>query len=187
MPVFEIATGQPIPSNKFELRSLVSSGVANWFRVNFCKLCHMIPEPVNWLSNVDEAEMKIVSKTKRNGKLRLWESIYIGTNAEPWWDERLDFEGKSNKMQQAYTMCMLDYDFNVLSNAFLVHKPGIESLDSEKEREREELRQRTNTLMREVILPELNILFGEREGCEMKNELFPSSKTVPSIQDFFNI
>lgn len=30
-----------------------------------------------------------------------------------------------DKLTQAYALCVLDYEFHTLDNAFLVHKPGI--------------------------------------------------------------
>ena len=49
-----------------------------------------------------------------------------GTNAEPWYDERLSWEGRSDKMDQALKLCLLDYDFFILDNAFLIHRYSAE-------------------------------------------------------------
>lgn len=37
---------------------------------------------------------------KRNGYFVHWEPIYIGTHSDPHYDERLSWEGKSDKMTQ---------------------------------------------------------------------------------------
>lgn len=37
---------------------------------------------------------------KRTGYFVHWEPIYIGTHADPHYDERLSWEGKSDKMTQ---------------------------------------------------------------------------------------
>lgn len=37
---------------------------------------------------------------KRTGSFVHWEPIYIGTNADPYYDERLSWEGRSDKMTQ---------------------------------------------------------------------------------------
>lgn len=83
---------------------------------------------------------------------------------DPHYDERLSWEGKSDKMTQAYIMCLLDYDFNVLSNAFLVHKPGIKTV---KEASRRALEDINRDLIMKKILPEIKKTYGDRKGCKM--------------------
>ena len=51
-----------------------------------------------------------------------WEPIYIGTNEEPWYDERLTWEGRADKMDQGFKLCLLNYEFYILDNAFLLHR-----------------------------------------------------------------
>ena len=53
---------------------------------------------------------------------------------DPHYDERLSWEGKSDKMTQGYALCVLDYEFQILDNAFLVHKPGIKVLKKDPKR-----------------------------------------------------
>lgn len=60
-------------------------------------------------------------------------------------------------------MCLLDYEFHILDNAFLVHKPGIKI--SRKDPKRATLIRKSSQLMRKTIEPELEWLYGEREGC----------------------
>ena len=44
---------------------------------------------------------------KRNGAYIHWEPIYIGTHSDPHYDERLSWEGKSDKMTQVmYQFCI---------------------------------------------------------------------------------
>ena len=38
--------------------------------------------------------------TKRAGEVKNWEPVYIGTDDEPIFDERLSWEGKLNKLVQ---------------------------------------------------------------------------------------
>ena len=57
----------------------------------------------------------------------------------------------------------MDYEFQILDNAFLVHKPGIKTL--KKDNAREMLAAKTNALIRKVITPELKVLYGTRKGC----------------------
>ncbi|KAK6636672.1 hypothetical protein RUM43_010334 [Polyplax serrata] len=62
-----------------------------------------------------------------------------------------------------YVLCVLDYEFHILDNAFLVHKPGIKTL--QKDTARAILAAKTNSLIRKVILPELKAIYGTRKGC----------------------
>lgn len=108
--------------------------------------------------------MKVFTSTKRKGQFDHWEPIYIGTSDDPFYDERLSWEGKSDKMTQAYIMCLQDYDFNNLSNAFLVRKPGIKSVSDAA---RENLEAINKDLITTKILPEINAFYGKRRGCKI--------------------
>lgn len=57
----------------------------------------------------------------------------------------------------------MDYDFLILDNAFLVHRPGIKIY--KRDSTREMLTAKTNALIKKVIFPELKILYGTRKGC----------------------
>ena len=91
--------------------------------------------------------MSVFAVSKRKKPYGMWEPIFIGTNSDPPYDERLSWEGRRDKMTQGYQvrvcicvspiyqidfvsifqLCVLDYDFAVLNNAFLIHKPGIKT------------------------------------------------------------
>lgn len=163
LPIFEVERDQEAPRNKTELVALFREGLAVWFHYVICPTCHTIPAARRWI-NDDNEEMRIIATVKRQNRFDHWEPLYIGTNDEPFHDERLSWEGKSDKMTQAFVMCLLDYNFHVLSNAFLVHKPGIKSV---KEAERFELEQASSELIRKTILPEIEAFYGKRRGCKI--------------------
>lgn len=71
------------------------------------------------------ADLAVFNSVSRTGDQRYWEPFYIGTNSNPYFDERIPYEGGYNKLIQAYTMCLMDYEFAVLNDAFLVHRPGF--------------------------------------------------------------
>lgn len=73
--------------------------------------------------------LNVFRSAKRTRKRNSWEPLYIGTNDEPLYDERLSWDGKRDKMSQMYEMCLLNYDLLILDNAFLVHAPGIKVSD----------------------------------------------------------
>lgn len=108
--------------------------------------------------------MYIFAKTKRTGKFSHWEPIYIGTQEDPYYDERLSWEGKSDKMTQGYIICVLDYTMALLSDAFLTHRPGFKKLS---EAVRAKLEQETFKLIRNTIGPELDKIYGKRAGCNL--------------------
>lgn len=66
-------------------------------------------------------------------------------------------------VSQGYALCVLDYEFQILDNAFLVHKPGIKTM--KKDPQRAMLAGKTNALIRKVIFPELKVLYGTKKGC----------------------
>lgn len=179
IPVFEVDDDQQIPSTKAELSRMMDSHVAQWFHLNFCKHCHQIPHNDKWFLDDKDDEMRIFTSVKRRGEQSFWEPFYIGTNSEPIWDERLDWEGKANKMAQAYVMCLIDYNYNVLTNAFLVHKPGIKTLDWKKANVDPTHRKSKSKLLRTDIKQESDVLYKYREGCNVLKTIFRGEPIVP--------
>jgi hypothetical protein len=45
-------------------------------------------------------DLQVFHSAKRTGIFSHWEPVYIGTHSEPYFDERLTWEGRSDKMQQ---------------------------------------------------------------------------------------
>lgn len=107
--------------------------------------------------------MSIHATSKRVGKFVHWEPIFIGTHSEPLYEEMLSWEGKSDKMTQGYVLCVLDYNFNVLSEGFLVHRPGIKTI---AEAHRPEMERKALQLIRSEIVPQVEALYGTRSGCK---------------------
>ena len=44
--------------------------------------------------------MRVTNFAKRHPPFNHWEPIYIGTNEDPLYDERLSWEGRADKMTQ---------------------------------------------------------------------------------------
>lgn len=126
LPLFEVDKSLQAPENKSELVALFKTQKVVPFHKFVCPECHRVPKQDDWLKYVpDNNTLSVIYSTKRHKPYQNWEPIYIGTNEEPLYDERLNWEGMSDKMTQAYEMCLLDYNFSILDNAFLVHAPGI--------------------------------------------------------------
>lgn len=64
-------------------------------------------------------------------------------------------------------MCLLNYTYLVLDNAFLIHKPGIK-------KEKVQLRKHTNIIrnvnkmLQTVIKDELDTIYGTNDNCYIK-------------------
>lgn len=66
---------------------------------------------------------------------------------------------------QGYILCVKNYDFMILNNAFVVHKPGIKYY--KKNVKRDKIGSRQSSFVKTVILPELKRLFGVKAGCTL--------------------
>ncbi|XP_023020841.2 beta-1,4-glucuronyltransferase 1 isoform X2 [Leptinotarsa decemlineata] len=161
--LFEVSANQIVPETKTVLKEMLANGTALPFHKKLCPGCHSVPKAKEW-QNANETEgVHVFHVGKRNGKFIHWEPIFIGTHADPLYDERLSWEGKSDKMTQGYALCVLNYDFLILDNAFLIHKPGIKVY--KKDPRRSMLAAKTNQLIKKIIFPELKVLYGIRKGC----------------------
>ncbi|XP_058119797.1 beta-1,4-glucuronyltransferase 1 [Anopheles ziemanni] len=163
LPIFEVDNSSPVPRDKAELQELLRSGKAIPFHKRVCSSCHGVPKSKEWIAANETDDLGVFHIGKRIGYFVHWEPIYIGTHADPHYDERLSWEGKSDKMTQGYALCVLDYDFHILDNGFLVHKPGIKVL--KKDPKRAMLAAKTNQLIKKIIYPELQVMYGTRKGC----------------------
>jgi len=163
LPIFELEKGVELPANKTQLVAMLKIGKAIPFHKKLCPGCHNIPKSKEWILAPETTGLHVFHIGKRTGYFVHWEPIFIGTHSDPLYDERLSWEGKSDKMTQGYALCVLDYEFQILDNAFLVHKPGIKTI--KKDPQRAMLAGKTNALISKVIFPELKVLYGTRKGC----------------------
>ncbi|XP_076167557.1 beta-1,4-glucuronyltransferase 1 [Ptiloglossa arizonensis] len=163
LSIFEVDEKNQPPNNKTHLVQMLKAGTAIPFHKKLCSGCHNVPRSKEWQEAPETEDLHVFHVGKRTGSFVHWEPIFIGTNNDPLYDERLSWEGKSDKMTQGYALCVLDYDFLILDNAFLVHRPGIKIF--KKDAHREMLTAKTNALIKKIIIPELKILYGTRKGC----------------------
>ena len=70
-------------------------------------------------------------------------------------------------MLKGYKLCLLNYEFHILDNAFLVHRPGIKTKKSLHSALQTKKIAAQNDLLRKKIHPEIKKLYGGRKGCEM--------------------
>lgn len=161
--IFEVSANQQVPDNKTMLMDMLSKGTAIPFHKKLCPGCHTVPKAKEWQTAKETAGVHVFHVGKRTGYYVHWEPIFIGSHADPLYDERLSWEGKMDKMTQGYALCVMDYDFMILDNAFLVHKPGIKIY--KKDPRRAMLAGKTHQLINKIIYPELKVLYGVRKGC----------------------
>jgi len=165
--IFEIAANHSLPNTKAELIQLMKSNTVIPFHKNVCPQCHKIPHSKEWLETKIQPGMNVLHVGKRITPFQHWEPIYIGTNQEPWYDERLSWEGRSDKMAQGFKLCLLDYQFHILDNAFLIHRPGIKTKKTVHSAINKKKTDAQNELLKKKIFPEIKKLYGLKKGCEM--------------------
>lgn len=116
-----------------------------------------------WINDTSpENEMRVLTTAYRVGYHVKWEPFFVGTHADPLFDERLPWEGKFDKMPQNYIMCIQGYEYDLLSSAFLVHKPGIKKI---KEARRYGYELIARQKLKNIILPEIHSIYGRNESC----------------------
>ncbi|KAH8282965.1 hypothetical protein KR054_011227 [Drosophila jambulina] len=166
--VFEVEFNVSIPNTKLELQELLNYGKAVPFHTEICEPCHRGPKLSEWIfAQVKDVEsLSVFNVGQRLVSYVSWEPIFIGTIRDPPYDERLSWEGQKDKMTQAYAMCVLNYTFQILDNAFLVHKPGIKPSGIDTATDAQV--QKNADLINHRILYEMGIAYGYRRGCELR-------------------
>ncbi|XP_042210748.1 beta-1,4-glucuronyltransferase 1-like [Homarus americanus] len=162
--IFEVKKDVKPPETKSKLIEMLKGKKAFHFHKNICPKCHAVPKSMEWMNAPIRPGMSVFHIGKRNPPHHnQWEPIYVGTNKEPLYDERLSWEGKSDKMTQMFIMCLKNYEFHILDNAFLVHKPGIKT--NTKDVFRNKVTARQNSLLSKEIRPQYKSVFGLSKNC----------------------
>ncbi|RWS06097.1 N-acetyllactosaminide beta-1:3-N-acetylglucosaminyltransferase-like protein [Dinothrombium tinctorium] len=153
LPIFEVKSGFSAPHTKAELLKMIEEENAIFFHKWICSSCQNFPGREKWIRTLPlKNTLNVLTSAKRVSSLLYWEPLYIGTNAEPLYEERLSWEGKMDKMSQVYEMCLLNYDFLILDNAFLVHAPGIKLIDPKDKQRRLPYIERNEAIYNDKIL-----------------------------------
>lgn len=161
LPHFEVSGELEIPASKRELRELMRKGQVIWFHEKICSVCHKIPHGKEWLIQPDRDDITIFKSVKRRGP---WEPFFVLTRNEPQFDERFTWEGRSDKMPQGFSLCLLDYDYAILNDAFIVHKPGIKQIGT-NDKSIYLAMSATNKFKEYVVKPEMRKVFGNIAHC----------------------
>lgn len=194
LPIFEIAKNVTFPKNKAELVKLYHRNESVYFHANFCRHCQRFPGLEKWIQPLnirkdkknkpkkskagESLTISIANISKREPPYDRWEPIYIGTQDDPLYDERLSWEGFQDKMSQMVELCLRNFTFAVLDNAYLIHKPGIKVKTSQDGKLTEPWRisfVERNEQVFQVLLKELANKYGGLGHCK---RLEPSMSTV---------
>lgn len=101
LPIFEVKRGLRPPASKPALVRMLKRGTAIPFHKFVCPQCHIVPGIRDWPhANTSADGLSVLTVAKRHPPFNRWEPIYVGTNLEPLYDERLTWEGRSDKMTQ---------------------------------------------------------------------------------------
>ncbi|XP_065357420.1 beta-1,4-glucuronyltransferase 1 [Calliphora vicina] len=167
LPVFEVQKNATLPDNKEQLQHMLNKSMAIPFHKFVCSNCHLVPKQKEWVKANSSDELEVFTVGKRYDKFLYWEPFYISDNKEPIFDERVTWEGQSNKRIQNYAMCLMDYEYHILHPAFLVHAPGIKVLNvkSNETKTRWNYAAAMNKVIRREIMPEYAVLFGKNKRC----------------------
>ncbi|CAH1132186.1 unnamed protein product [Ceutorhynchus assimilis] len=178
LPIFEILANETVPENKTQLMAMLATKTAQLFHEGVCTRCHKVIESDKWVAAPETEGLGVFSVGKRIGPHIVWEPFYVCTQKEPLWDERMTWEGQNNKMVQAFTMCVLNYDFHVLDNAFLIHKPGVKKKKVQMVRYGQVVKE-SSALLQKIAI-ELQELYGYNKKCGTKY-IFQRPKPKPKV------
>lgn len=120
LPIFEVEVNVSAPETKLQLVQMLKKGTAIPFHKWVCDACQNFVDREKWpTETVSPKELNIFRSTKR--KKTYWEPLYIGTNDEPLYDERLSWDGKRDKMSQVTlerVMAIFNLQLPILNSQF---------------------------------------------------------------------
>lgn len=104
LSIFEVEANVSVqPRDKRELLHMLGNKSAIPFHKYVCSDCHRIPRAKEWMTAPVTPGLRVFHVGKRHKPYHHWEPIYIGTKFDPLYDERLSWEGRSDKMTQVGT------------------------------------------------------------------------------------
>ncbi|XP_043269529.1 uncharacterized protein Liprin-gamma isoform X4 [Venturia canescens] len=164
LPPFEVTEDSQVPEYKSQLLKMLEEGKAVPFHEKICPECHRVPGYDQWKSEDTSPFLPLLAR--RINSYAFWEPVYIGTANDPIYDERLSWEGQKDKRIQGWLLCARSYNFFILNNAFVVHRPGIKPASPLNPR-RADYVAKTNKLIDDVILPEYRAQYKYSGQCSV--------------------
>ncbi|XP_066141726.1 beta-1,4-glucuronyltransferase 1-like isoform X2 [Euwallacea fornicatus] len=163
LPIFEILENQIIPENKNALLDMLQKKTATIFHKSVCADCHTVIDGDVWTKTEETEGLSVFSVGRRTNKYGVWEPFFVCTQQTPLWDERFTWEGQNSKMAQAYTLCLMNYDFYVLDNAFLIYKSEVKKKKVWMKKFDDVVKNSTQ-LMKKIAI-ELQEIYGYNSNC----------------------
>ena len=65
------------------------------------------------LDSEPDPSVSVFTVTSRHSPYHRWEPIYIGSQEDPLYDERLSWEGFQDKMSQMHELCLMNYRYGM--------------------------------------------------------------------------
>lgn len=100
LATFEIDKNAIIPKTKTELQKLLKNKTAIPFHKRVCSSCHNMPNMTEWMAAKETQQLSVFTVGKRRSKQLVWEPFYVSDSQEPFFDERVTWEGQKNKRIQ---------------------------------------------------------------------------------------
>ncbi|TMW51813.1 hypothetical protein DOY81_003112 [Sarcophaga bullata] len=169
LPVFELRQYADLPDTKEDLQDWFRTSQAMTFYEFVCPNCYSIPEQDKWLKAKDSSSMEVFTPVERNDKYSSWSPIYVSDNQEPFLMENLPGEMVISKRLQDFTMCLMDYEYQILHPAFLIHSPGASKVPytAKKVRQTQHEKSQINALLNRQMKGKFKVFYGDREGCKI--------------------
>jgi len=101
LSIFEVAKDMTPPEHKNQLTTMLKNGTAIPFHKSMCARCHTVPKAKEWTFSLQTDTLEVFHVGKRYAPFEKWEPIYISTNQDPGYDERLTWEGKMDNTPTA--------------------------------------------------------------------------------------
>ena len=123
LPIFEVeANVTALPYDKTELQQMLNKSIAIPFHKYVCSGCHTIPKQKEWRDAKMAPGLHVFHIGKRQKPYHHWEPIYIGTKLDPMYDERLTWEGRSDKMTQ---VCINSHILALLAVSTIINQSQL--------------------------------------------------------------
>ncbi|XP_036618389.1 beta-1,4-glucuronyltransferase 1 [Trichosurus vulpecula] len=139
VPAFEIRQGVRVPRTKIELMRFLKMGHVRPFYAELCPRCQAPTNYSRWLTLPPGGPLRPAYRVTWQDP---WEPFYVAGGGVPSYDERFRQYG-FNRISQACELHVAGYEFEVLNDAFLVHKgfkmPGDFHPQKEAENQRNKI------------------------------------------------
>jgi len=160
LPAFELLENMPLPRSKTKLVRAFALGAVRPFHVETCPQCHHATKYEDWFALEVNSSVAVAFELTWAPS---WEPFYLGLADVPDYDERFKQYG-FDRISQVCEMHAAGYRFQLMANAFVVHK-GFKSKKS-FHRSKDEENRRNWFLYEHVFNQELKLKYPDsKRSC----------------------